>query len=370
VFALTRFAPALLCALVVARPFLRADTGLSGELETAVGYKDNLLLSHSDEKRSAFVRGRAEVFALHLSEKSPFDCSVFGEVNGTRYFSSVVVEGERIDHEAGAWLNVEPGYRLGDSLKLTLLLLGYYRDEVMDVSDTEVRRSIVAWKIWSGSVAPTLRWTFHRAWWLEASATGERTRYDDHSEDSRLGGGEVRLAWRPVARVEVRLTGRQRWRDFDSRVQYDLVGFPVADTRLKVAEREGELRLNLTWDKAEQWKTVTRANLMDYRDNGTGFFDYREKGVSQELEWKTDRWLARLEGRASRLDFDVQTTGLGFARPLLKDRYSAEIRLERMLSSRWAVFAGYTWERRRSNEEISSYMVNEGLLGLRWSWVK
>lgn len=370
-FALSRFALIPLCAFVLARPGLRAATGFSGAFETAVGYKDNVLLSPADEKRSAFVRGRAEVFALHLSEKSPFDFSLFSEVNGTRFFSSFEVDGERVDHEAGAWLNLEPGYRLGNSLKLSLPVMGYYRDEVMDVSDTVLRQSVVAWKMWGASVAPTVRWTFHRAWWLEASATGDRTRYDDHSEDSRLGAGELRLAWRPSARLETRLTARKRWRSFDSRTQYNAAGFPRPGTRLKVAEREGELRLSFTWDEAERWKTTTRARVMDYRDNGSGFFDYRDKGISQELEWKSDPWLVQIEGAASRLDFDVQLSGIGAAPPpLLKDRYSGEIRVERVLSSHWTVFAGYVWERRRSNEAIASYTMNEGLLGLRWSWVK
>jgi hypothetical protein len=250
-------------------------------------------------------------------------------------------------------------------------VLGYYRDEVLDVSDTVLRQTVVAWKTWSTSITPTARWSFHRAWWLEASATGDRTRYDDHSQDSRLGGGELRLGWRPTARIETRLTARKRWRSFDSRTQYNAAGFPRAGTRLKVAEREGEGRLILTWDEAEHWRTTTRARLMDYRDNGSGFFDYQEKGISQELEWMSDQWLVQIEGAAGRLDFDLQVVGLGSAPPpLLKDRYSAELRIERILSPRWTVFVGYTWERRRSNDELASYAVNEGLLGLRWSWVK
>jgi hypothetical protein len=28
------------------------------------------------------------------------------------------------------------------------------------------------------------------------------------------------------------------------------------------------------------------------------------------------------------------------------------------------------WERNRSNEVIASYYLNEGLLGIRWSWEK
>lgn len=339
-------------------------------IESALGYRDNLLLSHADEAASGFVRGRVEFLAFNVSE-GRFDCSMFGELNGRRYFSNITVGDEKIDHDANAWVYAEPGYRLNDRLKLSLPVTGYYRDEVLDVSNTEVVRNVAAWKLWGASVAPAVHWTFHPAWSIEASATGDRRRYDDHSEDCRVGAGELRLTWRPASRVETRLTGTRRWRDFDSRAQYNATGFELPGTQLKIAEREAELRVDLSWDEAAHWKTSSRASVLDYRDNGSGFFNYKEKGVTQELEWKTAKWLARLEGTARRLDFAVQTVGLGLAPPpLVKDHFAAGLQLERTLSRRWTVFGGYTWERRRSNDRIVSYTVNEGLLGLRWSWEK
>jgi hypothetical protein len=373
VITLTRSALTLICALGMARSVVRAQLPtwrISGALETAVGHKDNVLLSHADEGSSAFARSRAEIFVFNVPD-GPLDFSLLGNVSGSRYFSSITVDDQTVDHEASAWLNVEPGYRLGDQLKFSLPLLGYYRDEVLDVSNTDVNRRIAAWKLWGANIAPTLRWTFHPAWWVEASASGDRSRYDDHSEDSRLGGGDVRLNWQPTSRIDVRLTGTRTWRKFDTRAQYNAAGFEVVGTQLKVARREAELRIDVAWFEAKHWKTTTRVSALDYRDNGSGFFNYRQKGVSQEIKWETERWLALIEGRASRLSFDVQTVGIGFAPPpLLKEQYDAEIRLERTLSTRWTVFAGYTWERRRSNDPIESYIVNEGLLGLRWSWVK
>jgi hypothetical protein len=355
---------------LAAAPFQLPSWSVSGTVDTAFGYNDNVLLGHSGEERSAFARSRAELFVFNLPE-GRFDYSMLGEVTGTRYFSRIVADDQKVDHEAGAWLNVEPGYRLGERLKVSLPLVGYFRDEVLDVSDTEVQRRVAAWKVWGGNVAPTLRWTFHRAWWLEATAMADRRKYDDHSNDSRLGLGELRLNWRPTERIDTRLSATRRWRDFDTRAQYNAAGREIIGSDLKIAEREAELRVDLTWDKAERWKTSSRASVLDYRDNGAGFFDYREKTLSQELEWKTRNWLTRIEGSAGRLDFDVQTVGLGFLPPpLVKDHFTAKLRLERTLSSRWTVFGGYAWERRRSNEPIESYAVNEGLLGLRWSWVK
>jgi hypothetical protein len=74
---------------------------------------------------------------------------------------------------------------------------------------------------------------------------------------------------------------------------------------------------------------------------------------------------------AKRVEFDVQTVGFGLAPPpRIKDEFLGELRVERSLGRRWTVLAGATWERTRSNDTVASYVVNEGLLGLRWSWEK
>lgn len=348
---------------------------ISSSIEAAYGYKDNLLLSHAEEARSAFARGRAQLFVMGVPP-GPFDYSFFGEVGGSRYFSPIAIvndagDRETVDHDARAWLNFEPGYSIGEHLKFSLPFAGYYRDEVFDVSLTDVKREVRPLKVWGGSVSPTLHWTIHPAWWLEASATGDRRRYDDDSDNSRIGGGQLRLGWKPVSWLATRLTTARRWRGYDTRVQYNSGGFPQNNTQLKIAEREAELRFDITWDKAETWKTTTRIGRLDNRDNGSGYFSYRVKSAGQELTWETKHWLAEIEATANRSDFDVQKAGLGSDPPArLKDGYTGSARLERVLSEKWTIFAVYTWERRRSNDEIESYVVNEGLLGLRWSWVK
>jgi hypothetical protein len=54
----------------------------------------------------------------------------------------------------------------------------------------------------------------------------------------------------------------------------------------------------------------------------------------------------------------------------LRDEFSADVRVEHQWSERWTVFGQYAWERSRSNDRFASYVVNEGLLGVRWSWEK
>jgi hypothetical protein len=163
----------------------------------------------------------------------------------------------------------------------------------------------------------------------------------------------------------------RRWRNFDSRAQYSAAGRELAGTHLKIAEQEFEARADVTWDKAAHWQTMTRVNALDYRDNGSGYFNYGEHKVGQEVEWKSGDWYVRALGSISRVKFHVQTVGFGIDPPArVEDEFATELRVERKLGRDWTVFAEYNWTRTRSNDPIASYVVNEGLLGLRWSWEK
>lgn len=378
------FSSLLLCAGCAATSCIDAEgsdaAGLSPELEalleaqplwaiesaaeSSFGYKDNLLLSATADERSSFARGRAEVFVVRLHPRWNYSLFVQGE--GTHYFS-----GETFDHDARAFGHTELAYRLSDSWKMALPVIGSYSDDVFDVSETEVDRTVAEQKVVSGRAAPTLRWDFFRRGWIEVQAAGERKRYEDRGNDARIGEGRVRLGWEVGRRFEVRAGVARRWRNFEHRLQYSSTGRERPGTHLKIQEREGELRLDATWDADRNWITVTRAVVMDYRDNGSGYFSFDRMRVTQELEWNREPWLVRLEVGAERMEWEVQTVGVGATPPArIKDGYDAALRVERELCGRWKLVAGYKWERTRSNVAIASYEVNEGLLGARWSWEK
>ncbi len=168
------------------------------------------------------------------------------------------------------------------------------------------------------------------------------------------------------------MSGARRWRNYDARERRNSVGREIAGTELKISEQEVQTRIDVAWDKAKQWKSTTRAILLHYRDNGSGYFNYRETRVEHEVEWDGERWLVRVGGSAGRQDYGVQKSDEGGLTPppRIKDEYTAELYVERTLSPRWLAFAKYSWERNRSNDPFATYRVNEGLLGIRWSWEK
>ena len=338
---------------------------VSSAVAASYGFKDNLLLSFTAPEKSPFVRGSAE-FMLWRIPQDQFDFSFFGEVAATNYTA-----GKTVQDDAKVWLRTEPGYRVGETLALSLPITGFYYDQVFDVSDTEVERLVAELKVTGVMVGPQVRWDFHPSWWIEAQGVAQRKRYDDHTYDADIGEGVVRLGWARWGWLETYVSGAQRWRDFDTRSQFSAAGRELLGTSLKISEREGEFGFEITWDESARWKTETRASLLEFRDNGSGYFNYREQRVAQELKWTAKHWEVRLAGSASRLDFDVQTVGIGINPPAqVRDEFAGELQVDRKLSDRWTIFGGYTWERSRSNDPIASYRVNEGLLGMRWSWEK
>lgn len=350
-----------MAALLAAQP----RWSFSAEVETSFGYNDNLLLSSKGEEASSFVRSAVEVLLLHVP-RGQTDFTFFAQADGTRFFS-----GRTVTHEGEAWSQAELGYRFTDTFKLSLPLTGYYYDQVFDVSDTDVQRLVAHLKVGGVMLGPTLRWAFHPLFWLEAQALGERKRYDDGVNDSRIGDGSLRVGWRPGKRIELQLEGRERWRDFDRRVQYSRAGRALTGTVLKIAEREAEARVTIDLDGAKTWKSTTRCGVLEYSDNGSGYFSYDQKKLGQELTWKGTKWSLRLDAMAERIEFRVQTAGISIdPPPRIKDEYALKVRTERKITARWSIFAGYTWERTRSNDGVASYILNEGLLGARWNWEK
>lgn len=358
---LNRESPAQLTAFLSSLPKWSSSTSAAA----SYGFKDNLLLSFAAEERSPFVRGNIE-FVLIRVPQDQFDLSFFAEAEGTRYTS-----GQTLHDDGKVWVQTEPAYRLGETLRFALPVTGYYYDQVFDVSDTEVERLVAELKVTGVMLGPSVRWDFNPAWWIEAQGVVQRKRYDDRVNDGDVGEGSVRLGWTHGGWLEARLTGARRWRDFESRTQFSSAGRELLGTALKVSEREAEARFDISWDAASRWETSTRLSVLHYRDNGSGYFNYREHKVAQDLEWTAEPWLVRIGGSASRIDFGVQTVGLGINPPgRLRDEYTGEVRVDRKLNPRWTIFGGYIWERTRSNDAVASYTVNEGLLGVRWSWEK
>ena len=329
------------------------------------GLRDNVLLSHSGEERSGFVRGGLDVTAWNRKD-ARIDYWVSVRTFGTRYFSA-----KTVNHEEQAIFLSELNSRVGDTFKFALNASASYSHLIYDVSDTDLLQVVSEVKRSGGALGPTIRWAFVPSAWIEASGAARRETYPDGYNNRGIQEGGVRAGWKPSARFEASVAGAEAHRAFDRREQYSAGGRPLGGTVLAITERDGELRVKATLDAAARWKTVTRAGVTQFADNGSGFLDYRERKVGQEVDWEAGDWLVEFEATARRLEFQKQTVGVGVAPPpRVRDAFFARVLLERKLGATWTVYAEYTWERNRCNDPLAAYSLNEGLLGIRWNWEK
>jgi hypothetical protein len=334
-------------------------------VESAVGYKDNLLLSAAGEERSSFLRGSAELLIMRVPSGS-FEYSSFAQAEGTRF-----LQGRTVRNEARVWLRNEAGWRPGPQWELHLPVTGYYDDKVFDQSDTELERLTAVLRVFGAVAGPALRWDFHRSAWLEAETSGQREKFADHGNDAWTRHASIRVSVAPLPGLEAGVGLNSRWRDFDFRSQYSAAGRILPGTLLRTREDEADLRVVFRRNGVSPWQVALRAGLLDYRDNGSGYFDRREIQLEPEFSWRPSGWELRLRGAARRVEFGVQTVGVGLnPAPRIRDEHEVDLRVERRMRAGWSVFASFRWERARSNERIASYVVNEGLLGLRRSWEK
>jgi hypothetical protein len=340
---------------------------MSGNLQTAFGYRDNVQLSAFEQERSTFVRSGLNVALLHSNVPATrADYWVALWAAGTHYFTAKTFKEESEVYLLGQW-----NYKLGERWKFSLTPTAYALDQIYDVSDTELAKLVTKIKTSGVGLNPALRWDVTKAWWAKIEATGKRENTPDGFNNRTGREASARLGWKPWARFEASVAGTERRRDYDSRDAYDALGQADTSQRLQVAEREGELRLQTTLDRAEEWQLVTRLSTVYFTDNSGGFLDFHSRKVTAELSWTADKWKVILEGSARRVNYDVQTVGSGFVVPhLFRDGYTAKLQVERALSERWRVYAEYNWARDRSNEAAASYSLNEGLLGIRWNWEK
>lgn len=356
----------------VALPAKRAWSTWGG-ISAGAGYRDNVLLSNAGEQRSGFVRGSVDATAWNMGhERVDYWAAV--RAMGTRYFSAKYKSGaleKTANPDSQALLLSEVNFRPVEAFKFTLGGTAAYSHLTYDISDTPLLPEETEVERMTGALSPKVRWSFLPSWWVEVQGGARRDAYPGGYNDRTTREGSFRLAWHRGRRLEVSVAGQEARRRYDERRAYNSRGDPLDDTLLHIVEREGELRLKATLDAAEHWQTVTRVSVSHYVDNGSGFLEYRERKVKQDLDWSSGAWTVEFEAAARRLEFVRQTVGIGVTPPpRIRDAFYLRLMVERKLTPRWSAYAEYTWDRNRFNDPLSTYSLNEGLLGLRWNWEK
>lgn len=333
----------------------------STTIRGALGWRDNVLLSPFAPIERGF--GRAELEAmLFRPMRNRWEVVSFLTGDVLRYFDPPAeTRGEQqwAIHAEGRWQPI-------DAARLAVKGAGYFRDMVIDLSETEARRVVAPTRVRGGYVSSAVRLSLPAGFRLEPGVQVKRTDYRDYAGDfdeARNGG---RLEWRGWRRLVVSAAWHESRRDYAQRIQYTAGGRPLPGTQLEFRQRDGEFGVRTSWDMAGAWMAAVSAGRLENRDGASGYFDFNQRRARMELQWEAARWRVHLDADTRRLDYLVQTVGAGLVPPpRIVDDHELTLRIERKLGAAWLAFAEHRWERSRSNEVDFSYRANTFSLGIQ-----
>lgn len=333
----------------------------STSLTTSVGWRDNVLLSTFAPVRRAF--GRAEIEATLLRPpRRQWEFFTFLNGDLLRYLSppsDTAGEQQWTLHSEVRWVPAKP-------VRVAVRAIGYWQDTVIDQSESEILRFVAPTRVCGGFVTVTPRFVPRVGWRVEPWVQLKRNDYRGYSGDFDEPKGGMRLEWQWTRTLSLSGAWSELHRRFDHRTSYTVGGRPLPDTRLRFRQREGSLTARATVGSDGAWLFATTASRLENSDQASGYFDYLQRRLAFEMEWRHSPWRAAAWLEGGRTDYRTQTVGAGIAPPArLSDDYETVLRVERTLNPRWSVYAEHHWERSRSNLPDFGYRDNTVRAGIR-----
>jgi hypothetical protein len=308
----------------------------------------------------AFGRAEVESFFLRSRGEWQFLSLLNGDV--IRYFSPPPDTGG----EQMWFLHAEARWQRWPSWRVAWKADGFLQDTVIDLSETEAVRTVLAARVRGGFTSLAPRFVLPGGLALEPLAQVKRVDYNQIPGDYDETRTGLRLEWKRTPSLALSAAWLEYRRRFDARQNYTAGGRALPGTHLRFWLRDGELKATTTWGTAGRWTAAAAVGRLANRDRASGFFDYDQKRLRAELEWRGAAWKIHFEGAAKRLDYLIQTVGAGTAPPpRITDSFDTRLRVERSLGPGWLLFAEHTWERSRSNEREFTYRANTALAGLQ-----
>ena len=322
----------------------------SFSVRSGFGYRDNVLLSHTHERASAFFAGGLEASAFRLAEDGTL-LNFLATGHNIHYFSVPEVDDE--------WLasgQMELKKPFASEWQAIFTLEYYFQNQVLDVSATEVNLQTAEVEGHSIQFTPGVRRNVGAAGWLELSLPAARRIYADPL-DSFWEGGPKLVFGHPYAENSEWTIGYSFLeRAYDNRTTStnEFVPAPALEFR----QHKVELTSTHFWDEEHRWRTATRASYKRNEDNGTSYFDYHRFQLSEQLRFRSKRWEVVGEVRFGHYLFDTQTVSATDSAKRRLSEFTWHLRVESQLVKHLKAYADFEQEHNFSNQSIERYRVN------------
>lgn len=332
----------------------------SGEIDTSIGYNDNVLLSALDPEGSSFVQMTANAFAWRVPD-GRWEWTSFVDATVTHYFE------KDLDDAILVMARSEGYWDSGEALAFSFAGQYFYQDEVIDASNLDTGLGATRARLHHLGLEQKSIWTFAKSW--ETSLRLKAGSYDFKPplDDFREYGSDWSLR-RSIGKFgDVSLNAGYLFRDYADRPQSNASGNPIPGTLLQVNQSSLEFAHEAGGGREWRWKTRLRGSFMENRDNGSGWYDYDRVIASADLSVDRGPWFFDTELSWRRYDYLLQRVGFGNPPLRERDEWALFMRAERELSESWVVYAEAQFETSNSTDPFLVYDVNKITTGVRWT---
>ena len=337
-------------------------------VSSGVGYKNNVLLSPYNQRGSAFNIDGIDLMVMRV----PVDgWQIVGSLIGddTRYWQNVGTDRE--DTFIGS-VQIQrmfsPGWQAG------LEVRGLYEDEVLDISLDQGSPTTVLVEGFALTVQPSLRKELGESFWLKVEMPVSRWLLAAPMDDYWEFGPVATAGYNFGRQSDVTLSYGATFQPHDTWVALDQFGRipPENPQLLNIFQQRTELAWHQYWDAHRRWRSSTRAVLVWKEDNGSGYFNYFQYQLIEDLRWQTKDWKIQGSVQLANEDYPVQKIGTKthssttLSRAIWEVSLEAEHRLYRGVKG----FARLQYDRCLSNEAESAGNYNATTIsgGLRYEF--
>lgn len=334
----------------------------SASLRGGLGYKDNVLLGHTNAQGSAFWTSSAELMAFRLPTQG-WQFNFIADAADVRYFNLPSVDSEQL---ALAVAQLSKDFEHG--WKSTLGVNYLFQNQVFDTSTTYTNQTSVG-LILGHTLTP--RWVFRKtfdALWVEAEFSGTRQWLDAPLDSYWQFGPRATLGYNWRRDSELAVAYQYARLNYDQREQLTQSGAVITNSLLAFTAHLVELTLTRAWGEWQRWYALASVGFESSRDNGPGFYDYDNYRLSARARYRDEHWEVTAQARASHYEYATQTVTATDAARRRKTMINLSVRAERKLTEHLLAHATCSWDRALSNLDFDDYAASTVIGGLAWTF--
>jgi hypothetical protein len=325
------------------------------------GYKDNVLLSSVNPQGSAFATEGGDVLFYRLPTGG-WQFSGFASFDNVDY----IQKSTGVSDEQAAIAMTQVSKDMGDGWRMGLGANYTLQHQVFDVSVTETNQYTNT-EVLGNSVAG--RWFVRKdikPYWVDAELSLMREWLAAPLDSFLQTGPRLTIGRSLVRGSDLTLSYQWLWSGFDTREQVTAAGVAEPGTSLRFQSQLAELVWHQVLDEKSHWNSMTRLGLGLNQDNGSGYYDFWQYRLAEQLKYKAKNWEISAVGRVDYYDFTVQTVSATDLALRQKTVFSASLRVDKQLGKSWKVFATYAYDRSLSNLTTDRYQVNTTSVGVEY----